>query len=83
VLGTDDLYRYLQKYSLKLDEGYNGLIEKCPKKPWTKFINSDNQHLCNEEAVDLLSKMLIYDRCERITPREAMDHPYFAPVKKM
>jgi len=27
--------------------------------------------------------MLIYDRAERITPKEAMDHPYFAPLKKV
>ena len=32
VLGTDDLFRYLNKYKLKLDENYNGLIEKCTKK---------------------------------------------------
>jgi len=83
VLGTDDLYRYLNKYSLKLDETYSGLIEKCPKKPWTKFINPDNQHLCPEEAIDLLSKMLVYDRAERILPKEAMEHPYFAPLKKI
>jgi casein kinase II subunit alpha len=34
-----------------------------------------------EEAIDLLSKMLKYDHAERITPREAMEHPYFKPVK--
>ena len=28
ILGTDDLFAYLNKYNLKLDEGYNGLIEK-------------------------------------------------------
>jgi len=82
VLGTDDLYKYLNKYNLKLDESYSGLIEKCPKKSWSKFVNTENQHLCSEEAIDLLSKMLVYDRAERIVPKEAMEHPYFAPLKK-
>lgn len=34
-----------------------------------------------DEAIDLLGKMLKYDHAERITPREAMEHPYFKPVK--
>jgi casein kinase II subunit alpha len=26
--------------------------------------------------------MLRYDHAERVTPRDAMDHPYFKPVKE-
>jgi casein kinase II subunit alpha len=54
-----------------------------PKKPWQKFITSENSHLCPNEAIDLLSRMLIYDHAERITPKEAMEHDYFAPVREM
>jgi casein kinase II subunit alpha len=35
-----------------------------------------------EEALDLLSKMLRYDHAERITPKDAMEHPYFKPIKE-
>jgi len=38
--------------------------------------------LCSEEALDVLSKMLVYDHAERITPKDAMEHPYFAPIRK-
>jgi casein kinase II subunit alpha len=38
--------------------------------------------LVSEEAIDLLSKMLRYDHAERITPKDAMEHPYFKPVKE-
>ena len=34
-----------------------------------------------EEALDLLNKMLKYDHAERVTPRDAMEHPYFKPVR--
>jgi hypothetical protein len=27
--------------------------------------------------------MLVYDHSERITPKEAMEHEYFAPVREM
>ena len=33
--------------------------------------------MCN----DLLDNMLRYDHAERITPKDAMDHPYFKPIK--
>jgi hypothetical protein len=26
--------------------------------------------------------MLVYDHAERITPKEAMEHEYFAPIKE-
>jgi casein kinase II subunit alpha len=53
-----------------------------PKKPWNKFITNENGNLCPNEAIELLSKMLVYDHAERITPKEAMEHEYFNPVKE-
>ena len=82
VLGTDDLYKYIEKYGLTLDNHYSGILGNYPTKPWNKFINEDNKHLCSNEAIDLLSKMLIYDRALRITPKEAMMHPYFKNVRE-
>ncbi len=28
-----------------------------------------------------MDQMLKYDHAERITPKDAMDHPYFLPIK--
>ena len=81
VLGTDDLNRYLEKYNLVLDSHYNGLIGNFPKKQWSKFITNDNSHLCSNEAIDILSKMLVYDHADRITPKEAMKHDFFKPIR--
>lgn len=52
-----------------------------PAKPWSKFIKSENQALCHEDALDLLNKMLVYDHAERILPKEALEHKYFDPVR--
>jgi casein kinase II subunit alpha len=41
-----------------------------------------NESLISEEALDLLDSMLRYDHAERITPKDAMEHPYFAPLKQ-
>ncbi|KAK1268094.1 Casein kinase II subunit alpha [Acorus gramineus] len=43
------------------------------RKPWSKFINSDNQHLVSPEAIDFLDKLLRYDHQDRLTAREAME----------
>jgi serine/threonine protein kinase len=37
----------------------------------------------SEEGLDLLRKMLAYDKNLRITPIQAMNHPYFNPVKQL
>lgn len=51
------------------------------RKPWTKFVNSENQHLVSAEAIDFIDKLLRYDHQERLTAKEAMAHPYLAPVR--
>jgi hypothetical protein len=38
------------------------------RKPWTKFITPDNQHLVSPEAMDFLDKLLRYDHMVRQAP---------------
>ncbi|GER53751.1 protein kinase superfamily protein [Striga asiatica] len=72
VLGTDELNAYLSRYRLELDQNFTALVGRHSRKPWTKFINADNQHLAVPEAVDFLDKLLRYDHQERPTAKEAM-----------
>lgn len=81
VLGTDDLYRYCDKYGVELDPKLAQLCNVKPRVPWVKFVNADNQHLASQQAFDLLSKLLMYDHHERATAAEALAHEYFAPVR--
>ena len=61
VLGTDELYVYLSKYGIELDPQLEALVARHSRKPWTKFVTADNQHLVSAEALDLLDKLLRYD----------------------
>eukprot|EP00850_Spirogloea_muscicola_P019970 SM000203S06146 [mRNA] locus=s203:76758:83557:+ [translate_table: standard] len=76
VLGTEDLNAYLSKYRIELDPHLEALVGRHSRKPWSKFINSENQHLVSQEAVDFLDQLLRYDHQARLTAREAMsaDH---------
>ena len=82
VLGTDELYAYLAKYRIELDPHLESLIGRHSRKPWSKFVSADNQHLVSSEAIDFLDKLLRYDHQERLTSKEAQDEPYFNPVKQ-
>jgi len=81
ILGTDDLFNYVEKYNVTLDSHYDDILGVHQKKPWNKFINHMNEGLISEEALDLLDSMLRYDHAERITPKDAMEHPYFKPIR--
>ena len=80
VLGTDDLFEYIDKYNIDLDQRFNDILGRHSKKRWERFVNTENQALVSTEAIDLLDKLLRYDHQERLTAREAMDHAYFYPV---
>jgi len=82
VLGTEGLYRYLDKYQLELDPHFDDILGRHPRRPWAKFVTADNQHLCCPEVIDIIDKMLVYDHADRITPKEAMQHPYFQHVRE-
>eukprot|EP00828_Plagiopyla_frontata_P003799 TRINITY_DN1124_c0_g1_i6.p1 TRINITY_DN1124_c0_g1~~TRINITY_DN1124_c0_g1_i6.p1 ORF type:complete len:200 (-),score=33.02 TRINITY_DN1124_c0_g1_i6:79-678(-) len=81
VLGTAELFDYLEKYQISLDQKYESVLGKHSKKSWTKFITPENKKYCSTEALDFLSQMLIYDHAARATPKDAMEHPYFSSVK--
>lgn len=81
VLGTDDMFKMLNKYRLELGPQYEPLIAHFPRKPWRTFITKDVEHLCSDEAIDLLDRMLRYDPSDRVTAPEALQHPYFESVR--
>jgi len=97
VLGTEDLFDYLDKYEIELDAQYDDILGRFPKKNWHSFVNSENQRFITNEAIDFLDKLLRYDHQvsnqaflrivsinknqERLTAKEAMAHPFFAPVR--
>uniref|UniRef100_A0A7N6FBL9 non-specific serine/threonine protein kinase n=1 Tax=Anabas testudineus TaxID=64144 RepID=A0A7N6FBL9_ANATE len=82
VLGTEDLYDYIDKYNIELEPRFNDILGRHSRKRWERFVHSENQHLVSPEALDFLDKLLRYDHQVRLTAREAMDHPYFFPIVK-
>ena len=61
VLGTEDLFDYLDKYEIELDAQYDDILGRFAKKNWHSFVNSENQRFVSNEAIDFLDKLLRYD----------------------
>lgn len=40
MLGTDELYAYLEKYDIDLDAQYDDILGRYQRKPWSRFITS-------------------------------------------
>jgi len=81
VLGTDELHAYLDKYGIILDPNFMHMIGSHTKKPLRRFQTNSNKHLCLPDAIDFLERLLRYDHQERLTARQAMEHPYFDVLK--
>lgn len=82
VLGTDELYKYLERYELELDSQYDHVLGRYERKPWSRFITPENQRFTSNVAINFVDKLLRYDHQERPTAKEAMDDPYFDPVRE-
>ena len=65
MLGTDGLDSYLRKYGVELDPQLEALVGRHSRKPWTKFVTAENQHLVTPEALDFLDHLLRYDHQAR------------------
>ena len=72
----------MRKYNLTLNTYFQQKLDRYPIRSFSSFINKDNKHLVSDEMIDLLEKMLVYDKEKRITAKEALEHPYFQPLKK-
>jgi casein kinase II subunit alpha len=48
------------------------------RRPWRSFINEQNRALADDEdVIDLIDHLLRYDHKERLTAKQALDHPFF------
>ncbi|KAK2546164.1 Csnk2a1 [Columba livia] len=82
VLGTEDLYDYIDKYNIELDPRFNDILGRHSRKRWERFVHSENQHLVSTEALDFLDKLLRYDHQTRLTARGRHGAPLLLPHRQ-
>ena len=72
IMGTAKLYDYMRRYKINMPKQLVKLVTNKDEVPLENFINANNYSRVTEDGLDILRKMLIYDKNERITPAEAM-----------
>lgn len=83
VVGAKDLLAWVQRYDIPLAADKRRAVGSGPRAPWARFRTDDNAHLCSDDAVDLVGRMLTVDHQERITAAEALAHRYFDTVRHL
>ena len=82
----DQIFKIFQMYGTPTEKTWPG-ITKLPEFKLTfpqfkgKGINTYCSNLDNN-GIDLLSKMIVYDPCKRISAKAALNHPYFDDLDK-
>lgn len=82
----DELYSIFKILGTPTDEDFPGISQLpaySPKFPqWHAKNLADILPDADPLAVDLISKMLVYDPAKRISAKAALDHPYFNSLSK-
>lgn len=89
-LGTEDYVAFCRKFGAKMPFlkifppkyfKYNNCRAK--RLNWATLVTEANRHLAGPDALDLLDRILVYDPEVRLTAAEALQHPYFDPVRPL
>lgn len=83
VLSTQAVVDYAQSLGLppqNVPQSYHQ--RPIQRKPWSTFIKSTTP-LATRDAVSLVDGLLVVDHRQRLTPRQAMAHPFFDPIRSM
>jgi len=83
ILGYKEFKQYTTKYNIKNPFEIKENIKRWEPIDFTTLFSEERKEYAEEEALDLLSKILRFDKQERLTAREALEHPYFESIVKM
>ena len=77
LCGIESLITYVEKYGLNIPQAALELMPQVQKPQWHKYFAMVRQNKKDDDAFDLLQKMLTIDHSQRITAHEALKHPFF------
>lgn len=82
----DQLFKIFRVMGTPTEANWPGVASLKDYKPtFPKWTGGELEGLCTKfgpEGVDLIKKLLVYDPAERLTPEEALEHPYFKSIDK-
>eukprot|EP01041_Mallomonas_annulata_P009110 gene9110-18877_t len=83
IFGSASVYDLLNKFHIKINDHFQNIIGNHQPMNLCSFIDNYNKHLCTDDAIDLLSKMLIVNPDNRLSAKDCLTHRYFDPVRHL
>lgn len=77
LCGMDSIINYVEKYGLSVPQEAISLFPSNQKANWSWYFSMCRPSKKDENAFDLIQKLLCVDHHERITAAEALQHPFF------
>ena len=81
VIGGDEILKWAEKYRVEIPKPLSLKLSKFKKVPFASLIPYNRRKFKDNDALDLVQKMLTVDHKERITANEALKHPFFKIVR--
>jgi casein kinase II subunit alpha len=81
LCGGEPVRRYAEKYGLELPAGAVARFPPPGENGWARFRQCIKRPKYDDDAVNLLERLLTVDHAERITAAEALVHPFFDPIR--
>ena len=67
-----------------MPKGLDKLIKNTePENLVQTYVNENNYARATQDGVDLLSRILVYDKFDRITAKQALQHAFFDPIRAL
>jgi casein kinase II subunit alpha len=82
VCGFETLVNYVERYGLSVPGMAITMLPSNPSPSWHRLFGIVRSSKKDEQAFDLLKKLLTVDHNDRITAREALDHPFFDSIRE-
>lgn len=80
LVGGNGIIEYAKSLCMKLSDSTRAALLKHRGTGWQKFIDKSPADICPPDAIDLLIRMTEIDHRKRVTAKDAMKHPFFAPL---
>ena len=78
LFGSEPIEAYIEKFQIQVPPVLLAKLQGHKAKGWGVLMKD---HVVEDDAMDLLAKLMTIDHTERITAADAMKHPYFDKVR--
>ena len=82
LLTPSAILEYSEKYGIFIPSNVLMALPQYNFDRWPDYLKELKPQFNNKDLVDLMRSCLICDHQKRITARDALDHPFFAPLKQ-